>query len=1047
MVVPSYREEDISKLPALQILINLGFTYLTPDEALELRGNKRGEVLLFGVLEKKLHELNQFQYKGKNYPFTDAAIHAAIESLRQEFPDGLIRMNERMYDLLTLPKSVPQTILGDTRSFDLKYVDWLESDTNAFHVTEEFSVERTGSHETRRPDIVLFVNGIPFAVIECKRPDQESIDGAVGQLLEYQGEEYIPKLFHYAQELLVINKNEAKYGTVGTPLKQWGQWKEQVDEKKLAKTINKPLLPAVLEKLFSTRPPEVRVHFEEMMRAERQVTEQDRILYGLCRPERLLEMTHRYIVYDAGEKKIARYQQVRVLAKLAKRIHVRNGSDRQGGVVWHSQGSGKSLTMVMLARAIALDPTIEDYKIVLVTDRVDLDDQIYKNFTKAGVKVEKAKTGADLTLLLKSPKTQIVTTIINKFEAAVSKKGLCIDSPNIFVLVDESHRSNYGELAAKMRKAIPHGCFIGFTGTPLIKTDKSTIDKFGGLIDAYPMPEAVADKAVVPLLYERRDVEQFVDKKTIDSWFERLTQGLTKEQSADLKKKFAHAGQLNKAEQKVRAIAWDIGADFRATWQGTGFKGQLVAPDKATAILYKRFLDEFGAVTSEVLISPPNEREGQDDVFEEPDDTVLKFWKAQMARHGNESAYQTALINSFLYNDEPEIIIVVSKLLTGFDAPRNVVLYLTKNLKSHTLLQAIARVNRVSQGKDFGYIIDYYGVLSELGNAMDLYGSLAEYDPKDLEGTLTDVSAEVGKLPQSHSDLWDIFKTIRNKRDAEEYEQLLQDEHLREDFYDTLTEYAKRLQIALATARFHTETPEKLVNTYKNDLKFFARLRVTVSRRYGQQVNFKEYDKRIQKLIDTHVGAGEVEKVTPLVNIFDQDAFAKEIEKVQGKAAKADTIAHRTAATIKERWDEDPVFYKRFSEMLEAVIEEFRRKRISDAEYLRRVTHIMGNVQERYRDDEASAFAGIIEESFGEYAPEPDARKRLVSYAAVKIEEIIRRNAIVDWTYNEDAKNVMRQEVDDFLFGLLEKEAIKLPLEAIDAIIEECINVAIARYK
>ena len=318
-----------------------------------------------------------------------------------------------------------------------------------------------------------------------------------------------------------------------------------------------------------------------------------------------------------------------------------------------------------------------------------------------------------------------------------------------------------------MRKVLPNACYIGFTGTPVMKKDKNTVEKFGGLIDTYTINRAVEDKAVVPLLYEGRHVEQKVDAASIDSWFEKLTEKLTKEQAADLKRKFTTTDQLNKAEQKVARIAWDISEHFRDNWQRTPFKAQLVAQDKATALLYKKYLDEFDLVTSEVLISGPDEREGETDIYAENKQEVIKFWKAMMGKYGSEKEYNKQIINAFKTADHPEIIIVVDKLLTGFDAPRNTVLYLTRSLKEHTLLQAIARVNRLYEGKDFGYIIDYRGVLQSLDQALDLYSALPEFDKEDLEGTLTDVNRVIDSLPQKHSVLWDIFKEIKNKHDEE----------------------------------------------------------------------------------------------------------------------------------------------------------------------------------------------------------------------------------------------------------------------------------------
>ena len=731
---------------------------------------------------------------------------------------------------------------------------------------------------------------------------------------------------------------------------------------------------------------------------------------------------------------------------------------RQGGVVWHTQGSGKSLTMVMLAEALALERGLRDFKIILVTDRVDLDDQIYRTFHHCGVQPVQARTGRHLAQLLGDHKARIITTVIDKFELAVGKAGMRNEHPEIFVLVDESHRGQFGQLHAKMKQALPKACFIGFTGTPVMKRDRSTIERFGGLIDAYTLQQAVRDKAVVPLLYEGRHVDQTVDSETLDAWFERVTERLSDEQKRDLKRKFASSDQLNRAEQKVMRIAWDVSQHFGDNWSHTSCKAQLVAQDKATALLYKRFLDEFGAVTSEVLISGPDEREGETDVHEESTDAVKAFWKKMMAKYGSEKEYNRQLISAFKQAEEPEIIIVVDKLLTGFDAPRNTVLYLTRRLQSHSLLQAIARVNRLYDGKDFGYIIDYRGVLQNLDEAFDLYGRLAEFELEgvhDLVQAMTVVESEAGKLRQRHSDLWDLFKTIRNRQDEEEYEQLLADEELRDRFYERLSIFSRTLGVALSSARFLEETPEKRIASYKADLRFFMRLRNSVRRRYAEVVDFKEYEPRIQKLVDQHVGTGEVEQVTDLVDIFNTDAFAKEVGRLAGAASKADTIAFRTKRTIHDRMQEDPAFYRRFSELLEEAIRAFREDRLFDAEYLQKVTEIAERVRNRTGDDippalahrdVAKAFFGVLQEALAPHNGEAADGREISTAASLAIDNIVQDHRIVHWTRNADVQNRMKGAVEDYLFELMEREQLELSFEEIDGILESVLDIALVRY-
>jgi type I restriction enzyme R subunit len=1063
MNLPSFKEDAISKVPALALLRNLGYAYLSPAEATEARGGRTGAVLLEGILVERLRAINAIRHKGAVLPFSEGNILAAVQALKEVTDDGLVPTNERVYDLLTLGKALPQSIDGDTKSFQLDYIDWRNPRNNAFHVTEEFAVERSGSHEPRVPDIVLFVNGIPLAVIECKRPDAKDPMGvAVSQHIRNQQRDQIPRLFHYAQLLLGVSKNEAKYATVGTPAKFWAVWKEtlpEAEEAGLKNLVGLPLTEDQIDQIFAKGDALLCEEPAAYGRLERAITVQDRAVYALCRPERLLELTKRFILFDGGEKKIARYQQYFCVNRILARVRrTRADGTREGGVVWHTQGSGKSLTMVMLANALALDADIPNLKIILVTDRVDLDDQIYKTFHHCGTLPEQARTGRHLAELLGDGKARIITTVIDKFELAVGKAEVCDESPDIFVLVDESHRGQYGELHARMKTGLPNACFIGFTGTPVLHKEKNTIERFGGLIDTYTIEQAVKDRAVVPLLYEGRHVDQRVDTESIDAWFERVTENLSDEQKADLKRKFASTDQLNKARQKVMRVAWDVSEHFRDNWQGTPYKAQLVAQDKATALLYKHFLDEFGSVRSEVLISGPDDREGEDDVNAEAQDDVKAFWRTMMGRYGSEREYNRQLIGSFKNSAEPEIIIVVDKLLTGFDAPRNTVLYLTRKLTGHTLLQAIARVNRLCDGKDFGYIIDYRGVLESLDKALDIYGQLAEFDKEGLDDLCTalhDVSEETRRLPQRHSDLWEVFKTVRNKRDEEAYEQFLADEAARERFYERLSAYARTLAVALSSDAFLRSTPEERLAKYKDDLRFFMRLRVSVRKRYAEVVDFREYEARIQKLVDQHVGTGEVEKVTELVNIFDADAFAREVDKLTNTASKADTIAHRTKRTLHDRMREDPAFYRRFSEMLEDAIRAFREQRLSDADYLRKVTEIAERVRNRTGDDipsdlfghdVAKAFFGVLREVFAEIEGEGVDARRLGTEASLGIDAIIQEHRIVNWTQNPDVRNRMMGAIEDYLFELKDERGLALTFEEIDAILEKVLEIARVRY-
>lgn len=1061
MQTPSFIEDHISQIPALQLLQNLGYTYLTPEEVLKERQDKLSNVILEDILEQRLMKINEINFKGKVYPFSPASIRGAIDAIKNvPMFDGLVTTNSKIYDLLTLGKSFEESIGNDRKSFTINYIDWNNIENNVFHVAEEFEVNRTSSDKKYRPDIVLFVNGIPLCIIECKRPDiKEPLEEAKSQHLRNQQEDGIPHLYKYSQILLALTSNKVQYATTGTPRKFWATWKEQkLKETDLQELVNKPLSDEQKDKLFADRFKYVRKYFDNIEAEGRLVTEQDKLLYSLCQPQRLLELMYKYIVYDAGIKKIARYQQYFAIQDTLERIKIIRHERRQGGVIWHTQGSGKSLTMVMLAKAISLEPEIVNPKVIIVTDRIDLDKQISDTFKSCGKVVKKATSGEDLGNIIADNKETIITTVINKFQAALRKKKIIDDSKNIFVLVDESHRSQYGSANALMQKVFPNACYIGFTGTPLMKKEKSTAVKFGGIIGTpYTINQAVEDEAVLPLYYESRLAVQNVTQNSIDKYFDIISRDLTDKQKADLKKKFSTRRILNEAEQKIANVALDISQHFEHKYKGTGFKGQLTVPSKAIALKYKKYLDELGMVTSEVVISAPDTREGNDDIYEENSSEVNLFWKRMMDRFGNESEYNAQIINQFKNAPEPELLIVVDKLLTGFDAPKNSVLYIARSLKEHGLLQAIARVNRLAEGKDYGEIIDYYGLLTELDEALLTYSNIGDFDEEDIQDALISAQEKIKKLPQLHSDLWEIFNGI-NKYDVEAYEQHLKYEDDRDKFYDKLSQYSKVLQLALGNFKFLEETPEKKIVTYKNDLKFFLNLRVSLKSRYAESIDRKEYEAKIQKLIDTYVTSDEIIQVTEPVDIFDTEKFKAEVEKKVSTRSKADTIAYRISRTISEKWDDDPIFYKKLSELLKEAIAKYSKQIMDEAErlkndnaYLNRVTEILTMARTRTGDDipisilnneVAKAFYGVVFEKIKKY----DATKDSAAELALKIDKIILDNQYVDWIKNTDLQNKIINDIEDVLFEFKDTNKIDITFDDIDFIIDESMKIAKRRY-
>ena len=1087
---PSFLEDHISQIPAIQLLVNMGYTYVPPSEAEEWRGGKRSSVLFDDVLTKQLARINSITRKGEEYSFSETNIQSAILALKNlPFQDGFINANSALYDLLTLGKSFEQTINGDKKSHTLRYIDWENWENNIFHVTEEFSVTRTGRADTYRPDIVLFVNGIPWIIIECKSPGLKGTKSpaelGIEQHIRNFNKDGIRSLYVYSSILISISSNEGKYGTTGTSKEFWSKWKEQFansqsqsDHDKLLEIIkNTPIDRAVKKKLYAERKfgySYAKPFFDKLEKEQREVTEQDKLLYSLCEPKRLLDIIRNFIIYDKGTKKIARYQQYfAVNATISKVQKLDMTGKRQGGVIWHTQGSGKSLTMVMLAQLLASDKNILNPKIILVTDRKDLDKQISETFKKCKKEVIQARTGSHLIELLADTSDDVITAVINKFEAAVKKLDPLM-SKDIFVLIDEGHRTQYGSFNVSMRRVFPNACFIAFTGTPLMKKEKSTALQFGGYIGLpYTVLDAVADGAVLPLLYEGRHNQITLNEKPINEYFDRVSEPLPAYGKAQLKKRFNTVNELNKADQIIEDRAWDICkhyTDFFQTQQDKYKpKAQLVAPTIKAALKYHHYINEIGKirkdlkVSTTVVVTRSDQREGHEDGFYSTDEDKAredKYFDAMIDKYGSLSKFEENTISQFKEDDHPEIIIVVAKLLTGFDAPCNTVLYLCRSLKEHTLLQAIARVNRVFPGKDYGYIIDYFGNLESLDDALSTYSGLESFDKMDLEGSYTNISEEIKKLPQAHADVWEIFKEIKDRIiEVHTYEEHLSQEDVRNKFYEKLSSFTRLLKMALSSVQFVSSTAPDKIDSYKKDARFFLKLRVDVKRRYNDELSYKEFEPQIQKLINKHITTeGEILKVTEMVNIFDKAEREAELEKITGTAAQADHIASRTIKAINVKMREDPIYYKKLADLIKETISEYYQKRISEAEYLKKAKEHeeqffngrSDNAPKELENNEvALAFYNFSKSIFED---EELLKTPFHIETSLMVDEVVRKNVfvqqkkIIDWTSNDDIIGSINIQLGDRLYELHQKFDLDTDWSKIDELIEEGLKVAKLKY-
>lgn len=989
-IAPKFQEEYSAKLPALALLSNLGWTYISPRQALSARAGKVDQVVLNQILREQLAK-RTFIFAGKEHAISDKAIDSLIAEVNSPaLNQGLITANEHLYNHLLYGISVTEFIDGKRANPTISLIDWNNPQNNSFAFTEEFCVTRANGIEARRPDIVCFVNGIPLVVIEAKRPDGNAkkgptIDEGISQSLRNQRHDEIPRLFVYSQILLSINGHDGRYGTCGTPAKFWATWREEdISDLEMLTIKNRKLNAQQMELIFSHRPVACREWYQNLIAAgELALTGQDQLLISLLLPERLLDMARFFTLFDkrAG-KVIARYQQVFSIKRLLQRIETKNpDGSRNGGVIWHTTGSGKSLTMVFLSKALILSETLKQCRIIVVTDRVDLENQLSRTFISTGELAGKrdkadaiATSGRRLAEQIGKETERILFSLIQKFNTATRLPECVNTSPDIIVLIDEGHRSHGGESHQRMKLALPHAAFVAFTGTPLLKDDKTT-NKFGPIVHAYTMQRAVEDKTVTPLLYEERPPELNVNERAIDSWFERITEGLTEKQKADLKRKFANKGQVYNADDRIHLIALDIANHFVKNIDD-GLKGQLACDSKAAAIKYKKYLDEAGLFESAVVISSPDTREGNTEVDESGIPEVTKWWQDNVGSQ-DEQVYTRNVIDRFDKDDSLKLLIVVDKLLTGFDEPKNAVLYIDKPLKGHNLIQAIARVNRLHPKKKFGLLIDYRGILKELDTTIEDYQKLASrtqggFDIDDLVGLYGQMSTEYKRLPQLYKNLWAIFAGVKNKNDIEQLRQVLVprteekygemvDVHLkvREDFYEALTQFASCLKVALQSATFFEDKSfsEDDRQHYKETLRQFTSLRQLVKQDAGETVDYDQYTEQVKKLLDKHVVGVEVREPDGVYEVSKMGQRPEEWSEDKTRN-ETDIIKTRVTRMIEQDLRDDPYAQEAFSKLLRLAIEEAEKLFDHPLKQYMLFREFEEQVQERRLNEIPDVFAG-----------------------------------------------------------------------------------------
>ena len=1042
-----FDEASSSQIPALLQLINLGYDYIPRNEVNNHRESK-SQYILHDIAKKALRDINEDIISDKSI---DEALYALEKT---KLDDGMIKASEDVYSNLLGGVSVPENIEKKKTSPQLKFINWQEPEKNVYHVVAEFEIEED---QNRRPDIVLFVNGIPFAVIECKKASVP-VDEAVYQMIRNQKFAQTPKFFLFPQILIATNINEIKYGTMQTPFEFYSVWKEKdapADyETKVLENINKPIDDnTVLQVSKDLRRKDYVHHTKESLSA------QDLGIYALLSPSRLLDLVRNFIIYDNGIKKITRYQQYFAIKKTLQKIkNFDENGKRRGGLIWHTQGSGKSLTMVMLVKNLIEE--VKNPRVIVVTDRTDLDIQIRDTFAACNIKkgVVQATSCKNLLELIEHNPQDVITTLVHKFDKPTD---FVDDDNNIFVLIDEAHRTQSGDANMMMNKILPRACQIAFTGTPLMKkvpdrlvgkemSKSQSIEKFGGLIDEYTISEAEKDGAVLPLIYQGRFVDQKIDE-IADKFYERLAGRFSESERKDFAKKCISSSVLEETSQRIEMIALDVNDHFVKNFQNTGLKGQLVAPSKYAAVMFKQALDLLGEIRAEVIISDTLADEGKDDTLSEHKKIVTDYMAKQKHLYGSIESREKQIIRDYKKNlDGCELLIVVDKLLTGFDAPCDTVLYLAKQLKDHNLLQAIARVNRVYDGADgkqsktAGLIVDYSKNAKNLKSALELF---SHYDPQDIDRALLDTDSQINLLNSIYDRLHATFKDIKDKQNTNDYvEYLKKNEKVREDFYGDVNKFIKQFSVCYSLYDFHSKMDTDKLLEYKKDLKRFVEIKKTTQLSLAEKVDFSKYKDQIMKLLDKYVTAKDVEVLSKEISLSDMREFNQYIEDDKNglsDKSKADAILAQTKKVIKERYEQDEAFYGKFSELIDKILQELKQAKKED---LAALLAQAKECQKSVTDYEDSDIPEKLRKNKIYHPFYRNIRKFFKSdekdYSQIveDIVQIIKAHKIVDFQNNTSVKREIFFAIEDYLFDEVDE---KLSANTIEQIVNTAWNLAV----
>lgn len=978
MSSPDWSEIHLSEDPAVELLASMGYSVVPPEDLEKERGGLK-EVVLTSRLENALKRINPW--------LAEEHIAKAVRQITHVPAASFMEANEKIYTSLVHGVSMEEDGQAGRKSRNVYYIDFDNPANNEFMATRQFKV--AGSKENIVCDVVIFINGIPVSVIECKSPTiYEPINQAIDQLTRYQElkDEFkgrgAPRFFETMQIIIATCGQSAKFATAATLHRFYSEWVTPYPD-----SLDK-LHQNYTAKLFG-KPP----------------NPQDVLIYSLLSPQNILDMVRNFITFeiDGGRtvKKIARYQQVIAVNNALQRVLNPPKPGERGGVVWHTQGSGKSLSMLWLAVKLRRATQLENPMIVIVTDRVDLDNQIVGTFGRCGFpNPVQANSVKELKDLLRAGNGQTIMTTIQKFQELNPDENLS-QAHNILVMVDEAHRTQYKNMAANMRQALPNACFLGFTGTPIDKNDRSTLQTFGSYIHTYTIEQAVRDGATVPIYYESRLPEVRVEGENLDVLFDRYFKDYGEKERAEIKQRYGTEKAVAMAKSRLRAICLDVIRHYEQFILPNGFKAQIVTQSRDAAAMYKEILDELNAPPSAVLISGDhNDSES-------------------LAKHHKTPAEEKEIIRSF--KEDPvgklALIIVCDKLLTGFDAPVEQVMYLDSPLKEHTLLQAIARVNRTADKKDYGLIVDYWGV------SRDLQEALGVFTAADVENAMKPKEDELPRLEQRHRAVMRFFDKV-NKSDLEACLNVLEPPDVRADFDAAFLRFSQSMDMVL---------PDPAALRFGPDLKWLGKLRNAARARFrDEKIDFSACGAKVRQLIDEHIKTEGIERLLEPVSIFSKK-FDEVVESLTTSEAKASEMEHAIRHEIHVHLQEDPVFYESLKERLQKIIDDKKQERITAAEELKRLNTLVKEMRNigvaaqelGLSEDEYALYKLLksekvldsgspvsqVREPSAPYGKERDTFKDMTQIIMKSLEDLV----VIDWVYKEGVQREMRQRIKGIL--------------------------------